>query len=264
LNISGKTQNYTENTAITLVDSEGNAIEDDTLVMSRGDADCAVTVNQVKTVKVSAAGYVGTVGTNYVVRGLELSTEEVEITGSPSIVGAIDTITIPSSVMDLSGVVSDKVVSVNLADYVDSSVVFSSDSNVTVTAKVVSKDSKEYTVPVSKITMNNLSSDMRASFDTSVSTLSVSVKSDYGSFDSFSADDITMSVNLATLSAGEHIVAVSISVPEGYSVDGTYRIKVAIERISQGQPGNGTGGVNTTGVQGAGINGSIAAAGVVR
>jgi YbbR domain-containing protein len=230
LDIAGRTGNFTENVAISLVDSDGNTVEDETLVMSRGDADCAVTVNQVKTVKVTAAGYVGTVSDGYVVKGIELSFSEIEITGSVNAVGGIDEISIPSSAIDVSGMSSDKVVSVNLADYVDRSVSFSSDSSVTVTARIVSKDSKEYSVAASAIKMNNLSDGLSAKLDTSVKTLSISVKADEGDFDSFSASDISLSVNLSSLSAGEHIVAVNVSLPDGYSVDGTYRVKVTIER----------------------------------
>jgi YbbR domain-containing protein len=230
LDITGRTGSFNENVAISLIDSEGNTVEDETLVMSRGDADCAVTVNQVKTVKVTAAGYVGTVANNCVVKGIELSFSEIEITGSVNVVGGIDEISIPSSAIDVSGMSSDKVVSVNLADYVDRSVSFSSDSSVTVTARIVSKDSKEYSVAASAIKMNNLSDGLVATLDASVKTLSISVKADEGDFDSFSASDISVSVNLASLSAGEHIVAVNVSLPDGYSVDGTYRVKVTIER----------------------------------
>jgi YbbR domain-containing protein len=230
LDIAGRTGSFNENVAISLIDSDGNTVEDETLVMSRGDADCAVTVNQVKTVKVTAAGYVGTVSDGYVVKGIELSFSEIEITGSVNVVGGIEEISIPSSAIDVSGLSSDKVVSVNLADYVDRSVTFSSDSSVTATARIVSRDSKEYSVAASAIKMNNLSDGLSATIDTSVKTLSISVKADEGDFSSFSASDISLSVNLASLSAGEHIVAVNVSLPDGYSVDGTYRVKVTIER----------------------------------
>lgn len=249
LDVSGKTQSYSENVSIVLVDSDGNVIEDESLVMSRVDADCAVTVNRVKTVKVTAAGYTGTVGSNYVIKGIELSSEEAVIMGSDGVLSGIDEISIPSSVLDVSGITSDKVVSVNLTDYADRAVTFVSDSTVTLTAHVVSRDSKEYSVSVSKISKTNLASGMTAVFDSSVSTLSISVKSDYGTFDSFSADDLSLSVNLASLSAGEHIVAVNVTVPDGYSVDGTYRIKVAIERV---QPTGGQVGSSVTGTDGSG------------
>ena len=81
--------------------------------------------------------------------------------------------------------------------------------------------------------MNNLSSDMKASFDKSVTSLNISVKNDSGDFESFSSDNISLSVNLASLTAGEHIVAVNVSLPDGYSVDGTYRVKVIITRSEQ-------------------------------
>ena len=233
INVAGKSQNFNENAAISLVDNDGNVIEDDSLVMSRGDADCAVTVNQIKTVKVSADGYTGTVSDNYVVKSLDLSLNEIEITGPASIINGINSINIPSSAIDVSGQSSDKIISVNLADYVDKSVTFTSDASVTVTARIVSKDSREFSVPVSRIRMNNLSSDMKATFDTSVSSLSISVKNDGGDFQSFSTDDISLSVNLASLSAGEHIVAVNVSLPDGYSVDGSYRVKVIIEKSGQ-------------------------------
>lgn len=74
---------------------------------------------------------------------------------------------------------------------------------------------------------------MKASFDTSVTSLNISVKNDSGDFESFSSDNISLSVNLASLTAGEHIVAVNVSLPDGYSVDGTYRVKVIITRSEQ-------------------------------
>lgn len=233
INVAGRNQNFNENVTINLVDNEGNVVEDDSLVMSRGDADCAVTVNQIKTVKVSAEGYSGTLSNNYVVKSLDLSQNEVEITGPANIIGGINEITIPSSAIDVKGQSSDKVISVNLADYVDRSVAFTSDASVTVTARIVSKDSREFSIPVSNIKMNNLSSDMKASFDKSVTSLNISVKNDSGDFESFSSDNISLSVNLASLTAGEHIVAVNVSLPDGYSVDGTYRVKVIITRSEQ-------------------------------
>ena len=128
---------------------------------------------------------------------------------------------------------SDKVVSVNLADYVDASVSFSSDSSITVTARIVSENSKEIEVPVSQVRINNLAAGLKAALDTSVKNLNISVKNNEGESREIDSDDISLSVNLASLSVGEHIVTVNVVVPEGYSVDGVYRVKVIIERDQQ-------------------------------
>lgn len=233
LNTAGKSQSFNENVAIYLVDSDGNIIEDDSLVLSSGDADCAVTINQIKTVKVSVDGYTGKPADDYIVKGMELSFDEAEIIGPANIVGGISEIKVPSSAIDISGAVTDKTIVVNLADYVDKSVVFSADPSLTVMVRIANRDSKEFVVPASKIKINNLSSDMDAALDKSVESVVVSVKSDSGELLDLSEDDISLSVNLASLSAGEHIVAINVGVPNGCSTDGTYRIKVTIEKKQQ-------------------------------
>lgn len=228
LNTAGKIADFTENVPIYLLDSDGNVIEDESLVLSRGDADCAVTINQTKTVKVSSQGYSGTVANNYLVRGVELSVDEAVIEGPAPIVGAIEEIVIPSSALDVTGNTSSKTVSVNLADYVDSSVTFTSETSVTLTARIVNVDSKEYNVAVSKITMNNLSSGLAASVVSASNTIEIAVRNDDGDYTDFTADNISLSVNLASLSVGEHIVTLNVTLPTGYTADGTYRVKVVI------------------------------------
>lgn len=228
LNTAGRTADFTENVPIYLLDSDGNVIEDESLVLSRGDADCAVTINQTKTVKVSSQGYSGTVADNYTVRSVELSVNEAVIEGPASIVGVIEEIVIPSSALDVTGSTSSKTVSVNLSDYVDSSITFASETSVTLTARIVNVDSKEYNVAVSKITMNNLSSGLAASVESASNTIEIAVRNDDGDYTDFTADNIGLSVNLASLSVGEHIVTLNVTLPTGYTADGTYRVKVVI------------------------------------
>ena len=68
-------------------------------------------------------------------------------------------------------------------------------------------------------------------------TLNISVKNNEEESRGIDSDDISLSVNLASLSVGEHIVTVNVVVPEGYSVDGVYRVKVIIERDQQSTTG---------------------------
>ena len=237
LNTSGRNNDFSENVPIRLLANDGSVIEDDTLVLSRGDADCVVSISKQKTVRIVSAGYTGKPSVNYLVRGIELSENEIEITGPVSVVEGINEITIPASAIDVTGLASDKVVSVNLSDYVDASVSFSSDSSITVTARIVSENSKEIEVPVSKVRLNNLAPGLKAALDTSVQTLNISVKNNEEESRGIDSDDISLSVNLASLSVGEHIVTVNVVVPEGYSVDGVYRVKVIIERDQQSTTG---------------------------
>ena len=249
LNTSGRNKDFSENVPIRLLANDGSVIEDDTLVLSRGDADCTVSISKQKTVRIVSAGYTGKPSVNYLVKGIDLSENEVEITGPVSVVEGINEITIPSSAVDVTGLASDKVVS----DYVDASVSFSSDSSITVTARIVSENSKEIEVPVSQIRLNNLAAGLKAALDTSVRALNISVKNNEGESKEIDSDDISLSVNLASLSVGEHIVTVNVVVPEEYSVDGIYRVKVIIERDRQAT----TGESGSSSLQaGAGVSGT--------
>ena len=99
----------------------------------------------------------------------------------------------------------------------------------------------------------DLAAELKAALDTSVRTLNISVKNNEGESKEIDSDDISLSVNLASLSVGEHIVTVNVVVPEGYSVDGIYRVKVIIERDQQAT----TGESGSSSLQaGAGVSGT--------
>ena len=77
LNTSGRNKDFSENVPIRLLANDGSVIEDDTLVLSRGDADCTVSISKQKTVRIVSAGYNGNPSVNYLVRGIELSENEI-------------------------------------------------------------------------------------------------------------------------------------------------------------------------------------------
>lgn len=227
--LNGLYADYSATATIVLLDANGNAIENDALVLSRTEVEYKVKVSLKKTVKVKCSGTIGEVRQGYVFRGLELSLEEVTILGETQAVNQIQEILIPASELNINGCSSNKVFAIQLSKFVDSAISFEGDSIVEVTALVTAENSKDIPINVKDIQFNNVQDGYKVSVQDK-NEFFISVVSDYNSLELITSKDIAASIDMASLTEGVHTVIVNFTLPQGYRVSGLYRIRVLVEK----------------------------------
>jgi len=215
---------------IEMLDANGNTIEDDALVLSRTEVEYKLKVGIQKTVKVRYAGTTGKVKEGYVLKGIELSADEVTILGDPQLINQINEITIPASELNIDACSASKTFTFNLANFVDSAVLFQGESSVEIIALITAENSKDISIAVENIRFDNLKDGYKVSVQDKT-TLSINITSETNSVASITSADITASVDMASLTEGEHTVNVNFALPEGYQVTGYYKIKVLVEKL---------------------------------
>ena len=99
----------------------------------------------------------GTAASGYQYTGVECSIKSISVLGLKNSLASVNKITIPSSVLSVAGATQDKVVTVNLNDYLpeDVSLANTDDANVTIRLKVEQLTTRIITLGEPDISMEN-------------------------------------------------------------------------------------------------------------
>ena len=216
----------TENVVPVLYDADGHQVDATKLSLSVTTVDVAVSIVNTKTVDIN----VQTSGT--LADGLELESvtaepTKLQIKGDGDSINDISSITIPSSVVNLSEITEDFSTTVDITTYLPKgvSLMDSTQAQVTVKVKLASQTTKVYDVPTANLTVNNLDSNCTATFpDTTVAISVTGLQKDLTGLD---AATIAGSVDASGLTAGTHTVTVVINLDDLYEVaTATVKIKI--------------------------------------
>ena len=136
IDIQDKTDEISEDVPLEMTDSEGKVIKDDLVQMSRQTV--RVTGKLITSKKVPIVCKTqGNPEKGYEVKDVELSSKEITLSGSETILDGINEFEIPSSALDIEGIASDKTYRIWLSDYAPDGVNVVSDNSVQATVKIV-------------------------------------------------------------------------------------------------------------------------------
>lgn len=225
--VSGITSNTTALVPLTIYDAQGEAFSNDNLVMSRNEVEFDVTVGVTKTVSITYEEITGTPAKGYFVSDISLSSTEAVITGSTSVLEQTEAIVLPSDVVNISGVSSDVAADIKLSDYLPSGLSIVSGNTVTVKVTISKMNEKKLSLSKDSIQIKGLADGMSAEIKSSA--MSVNVSGENSKIEKLTAADITASIDLKSLSAGEHIVEVKLECASEIIIDGTYKVTVVIK-----------------------------------
>jgi YbbR domain-containing protein len=88
----------------------------------------------------------------------------------------------------------------------------SSSETVTVTVTILPEDTKELSLDVDAIAIQNLSSSLTVTYDTT--ELKIRVRGTQSALNKISSEDVTASVNLSGYTEGDYTVPVSVTLPD--------------------------------------------------
>ena len=157
LNVNGL-ESGTDGTAEPVFyDANGNEITvSDRVRVSPAEIQYSLEISKVKNLPLDFE-VTGTTASGYQYTGVECSIKSVSVLGLKNSLASVNKITIPSSVLSVAGATQEKVVTVNLNDYLpeDVSLANTDDANVTIRLKVEQLTTRIITLGESDISMEN-------------------------------------------------------------------------------------------------------------
>ena len=138
VDIQDKKDEISEDVNIQPVDADGNVVNDDQIVLSRSTVRVTGKIISAKSVPIVYSTQ-GTPHKDYELKGVELSSDSVTISGSEGTLEKIKKFEIPSSALDIEGISADKIYRIWLSDYAPEGVNVESENAVQATVKVTKK-----------------------------------------------------------------------------------------------------------------------------
>lgn len=211
LNVNGL-ESSTEGTAEPVFyDANGNAITvSDRVSVSPSEIQYNLEISKVKTLPLDFE-VTGTAASGYQYTGVESSIKNVSVLGLKNSLASVNKITIPSSVLSVSGATQDKVVTVNLNDYLPEDVTLANadDANVTIRLKVEQLTTRMIALGESDISMENGADYYH--YHLSPARIEVKLQGLKEDLDTLKAADLKAVINLSGMQLGTHNGTLSMS-----------------------------------------------------
>ncbi len=235
VDISGMTQDMSTTEDIELFDTDGRAIKDDDLVLSRTSVGVTVQLWGIKSVPVTF-GYTGEPADGFGLTGsVKAEPSSVRVTGTAAALEQINGITIPAADVDITGAVSNVEITLPLKDYLSTGVFPADDDaagSVTVSVGVSKLDDRTIEVPVSNVGVVNVPEGMQATVGGLGDMMALKVRGLGSSFEEFNPLLVVGIIDVAALNIadengsiqpGVYEAPILFTYPEGIT-DGGNRI----------------------------------------
>ena len=230
--VSGAHEDMQSIVPVVLYDTDGNVIDDPKLELSTNELEYKAKVKKSKnvTVKYSVSGKPAD---GYIVNSIECSPEQINISGDEKALERINEITIPSEEINIDGLKGDKTFRLWAPDYMPDDIQVVSDNVITITIKVSSLNTRDYTIKSENIAINGLSAGMKCEI-INQSTVSIRISGTKETIDSVNLSDIKAYINVTGFTEGEHTALVNFDLPQGCTLVGTYSVTVNVKSSAGG------------------------------
>lgn len=218
INVGGLNGDSEGTEEIVFYDANGSSIEiSDRIKTNISEVQYRVVINKVKQLPLEYQ-VSGTVASGYRYTGAEGSKKTVSVIGPKSSLASLNTLTIPADVLNLDGANQDKVIAVDVSQYLPAGVQLaeSESPNLDVRLKVERLVTKTIALQESDITGVNGSSDMVYRF--LPSKVDVTVRGLSEDLDNLKPSDLKASVNLEGMQPGTHPGVLLIGDTDVFSV----------------------------------------------
>ncbi len=242
IDVSGMTEDGKVSADLSLLDKDQNELSSsllDSLTFDGGVPEIEVSVTlweKLSGVKI-VSEYSGTLADGYQVSDITVLPSEIAVVGSSEALSELEaadnTITIPGDLVVLEDADEDVDVTVDITDLLpdDCRLASTSSETVQVSLTILPDDSKEYSLDVEYIEVDGLDSNYTVSYDST--KVAVRIKRTDSDKEELKTSDISLSIDLSDLTAGEYTVPLEVSLPDGYEpvqdVELAVRIKAKAE-----------------------------------
>ncbi len=219
-------------------DANGNKLTDlgDQVTVSRQEIEYHVSVLKAKNLSLNFE-VSGEVAKGYRYTGVESSVKSVPVVGTKSVLASLSTLSVASDKLNVDGATSDKVVQLDLSQYLppSTSVAREEYKNVTVKLKVEPLTTRVFTLNLKNLEMEGAEADYDYSFDKETSD--VTIKGLKEDLDALTEENLNAILDVSDQEAGPHPGMLKFEVSGGFEVVGYTPFNVTVARKD---PGPGT------------------------
>lgn len=229
INVEGMSSDVTDTVLPVLYDVDKNVIDPTKLSMNLSTVTIRAKILKTKDVELEFHT-AGTPAEGYVIKEIQYSPRTVRIKGETAALNATDKIEIPAEMLNVAGLTEDMEREVDITSYLTegTSLVLASDATVSVTVKVERMIKGMFDIPVSALTVENLSENKKIIFP--LEHFSAEIAGAESDMAKLSAEDIKGTIDLSGLGNGEHTVEVTLLLDEKlYQLTAAVTIPVNVE-----------------------------------
>lgn len=228
--VSGATMNISDAAPIKLYDSQGTEIVDDRIELSKTAVDIKVNVLMTKTVPVTYKTK-GTPADGYGVSGIDQAVTEAVIAGTEDALRNVNSIDVPDSAIDVSGLNADKIFHVRLSSYLPGNIIVMSEGVVNVTVRIYPVSEREISVPVTGIVLSNLPQGYNISFG-DVTAVNITVKGEQSVLTALTVTGIIPTIDLSGIKEGDNTLRLKVTLPANCTLKQNYTVNVTAESVN--------------------------------
>ncbi|MDR2023885.1 MAG: hypothetical protein LBQ71_11735 [Hungatella sp.] len=225
-------------------DANGNEMPDmaSKVTVNRHEIEYNVSVLKAKNLSVNFE-VSGEVAKGYRYTGLECSIKSVPVVGTKSVLATLTSLSVSSDKLNIDGATSDKVVQLDLSQYLPPSTSVAGDEykNVTVKLKVEPLTTRVFTLNLKNLDKKGAEADYDYSFDKETSD--VTVKGLKEDLDALTEKNLNAVLDVSDQEAGPHPGMVTFEISAGFEVVGYTPFNVM---VAHKDPGPGTVESSTT------------------
>lgn len=228
--VSGATMNISDVAPIKLYDSQGTEIVDDRIELSKTAVDIRVNVLMTKTVPVTYKTK-GTPADGYRVSGIDQAVTEAVIAGTEDVLRDVNSIDVPDSAIDVSGLNADKIFHVRLSSYLPGNITVMSEGVVNVTVRIYPVSEREISVPVTGIVLSNLPQGYNISFG-DVTAVNITVTGEQSVLTALTVTGIIPTIDLSGIKEGDNTLRLKVTLPANCTLKQNYTVNVTAESVN--------------------------------
>lgn len=231
VDVSGISKDEERLAELILYDANGNELAQSQLENNLGEDGLTVSVEvlEEKTVPV-VFGVTGAPAEGYRYTGCTSEPETIRICGKSEDIADIEEITVPSSVIDISGAEEPVQMTIDITDYLPDgiSLVDENSGQITVTAVVEEEGTRTINLLVNSIKINNLADDLQVSYEPDAE-ISLRFRGDESALEVLDISN-AVSVDLSAYKdPGTYEVSVQVNVPAGIEVISEATVELTLE-----------------------------------
>lgn len=221
-------------------DANGNSLDIGSKVsVDREEIDYIVSILKAKNLPLNFE-VSGQVAKGYRYTGVECEIKSVPVVGTKSTLASLTSLSVTSDKLNVDGLTADKVVELDLSQYLppSTSVARNEYKNVTVKLKVEPLTTRVFTLKLNQLDKKGLSENYDYSFDKDISD--VTVKGLKEDLDALQEKDLNAVLNLSDLEPGLNPGALTFEVSGGFEVVGFTPFNVTVSLKGPGHTGEST------------------------
>ena len=173
----------------------------------------------------------GTPADGYGVSGIDQAVTEAVIAGTEDALRDVNSIDVPDSAIDVSGLNADKIFHVRLSSYLPGNITVMSEGVVNVTVRIYPVSEREISVPVTGIVLSNLPQGYNISFG-DVTAVNITVTGEQSVLTALTVTGIIPTIDLSGIKEGDNTLRLKVTLPANCTLKQNYTVNVTAESVN--------------------------------